>query len=97
MKKMLFIAALGLLCLSSCNNKTENREIKDSVKLSIEAELDRIYYADPNYYLDVLSGSDELLSYIELSEDPNATQEEIWAARKALYGRISSDRREAAK
>lgn len=95
MKKLLFIAALGLLCLSSCNDKMENREIKDSIKLSIEAELDRIYYADPNYYLDVLSGSDELLSYIELSEDPNATRQQISEARRALYQRISCDRRRA--
>ena len=94
--KKLFLAALILLCFVGCTSNT-SKQSKESVKLSVEAELDRIYYADPDYYLDVLSGSDELLGYIELSENPNATQEEIWAARKALYGRISSDRKEAVK
>ena len=91
MKKLFLIAALTLLCLVGCTRQTP---APTYVRTSIENELDRIYYADPNYYLDVLSGSDELLDYIELSEDPNATRQQISDARKALYQRISSDRRE---
>lgn len=91
MKKLLFIAALGLLCLSSCTQTPA----PTYTRTSVENELDRIYYADPDYYLDVLSGSDELLVYIEVSEDPKATRQQISEARKALYQRISSDRRRA--
>ena len=92
MKKLLFIAALGLLCLSSCTHQTP---APTYVRTSINNELDRIYYADPDYYLDVLSGSDELLIYIEVTEDPTSTRQQISEARKALYQRISSDRRRA--
>lgn len=88
---MLFIAALGLLCLSSCTQTPA----PTYVRTSVENELNRIYYADPDYYLDVLSGSDELLTYIEVTEDPTSTRQQINEARKALYQRISCDRRRA--
>ena len=90
-----------LFVFFTCISCTRNRNttpapasvsIQQQTKLSIENELDRIYYADPDYYLDVLSGTDELLNYIEVSENRNATQEEIWAARRELYDRINSDR-----
>ena len=91
MKKLFLIAALGLACLSSCTQTPA----PTYVRISINNELDRIYYADPDYYLDVLSGSDELLLYIEAVENPNATRQQISEARRALYQRISSDRRRA--
>lgn len=85
MRKGLFIIIMGVLCLLSCTRPTPTPSAQ------IERELDAIYMADPDYYLDVLSGSDEICILNELLEN-GASENDLRAAMEQVYKRIKNDK-----
>lgn len=85
MRKGLFIIIMGVLCLLSCIHPTPTPANE------ITNVLDSVYSADPNYYLDVLSGTDEVLECEELVTFPGLTHARASVAIDALNKRISQD------
>lgn len=83
MKKKIIIIITGLLCLAGCSAPTPSAEI--------ERELDAIYMADPDYYLDVLSGSDEICVLNELLES-GASGKDLQVAMQQVRQRIKNDK-----
>lgn len=85
MRKGLFIIIMGVMCLLSCTRPTPTPANE------ITNVLDSVYSADPDYYLDVLSGTDEVLECEELVTLPGLTHAQASVAIDALNKRISQD------
>ena len=85
MRKGLFIIIMGVLCLLSCTRPTPTPSAQ------IERELDAIYMADPDYYLDVLSSSDEICILNNLLEN-GASENDLRAAMEQVHKRIKNDK-----